>query len=135
MGFDYREHWPNDTPREKYRSFDMPPKEWRQVTEDLTEDLERCGHNMTANGVRLYPEGYIVLSEVDVQRIAQASAKAAVDAYLVEVEKEWLRIQGQPREMEFVELEGSELSDSEIERIGKIVVKMLRKKLLGKVIK
>lgn len=65
----FQEHWPDALGNVRR----LDNAEYRQKT----ADFERTGHMQTSDGLRIYPEGYVVLSEMDVQRIAAAVAISA----------------------------------------------------------
>lgn len=86
--FDWRKHWPKDKEGEAI------PLE-ASTDKEVWDDLERCGHWVNSQGMRIYPERYVVLSEVDIERIAEAVVRKAskpeqVADIVVDRLKEWI---------------------------------------------
>jgi hypothetical protein len=77
----FLEHWP-----EKLGKIERP-NDGVDFWDQRHKDYDRTGHFQTPEGVRIYPENYVVLSEVDVQRIAKATAKMLRKELLGEVGK------------------------------------------------
>lgn len=115
----FKQHWPDSLgklerppPLRAYFSHEQQ-QEYANYENAKSADFERTGHMQTDNGMRIYPEGYVLLSELDVQRIA----RAVVVLYQEQVNAEWEKLQGQTI-LEPIEVRREELSDSEIERIA-----------------